>query len=96
MSDTKLSRNLKVVRSVMGLNQFQFSDLMGVPRTTYAHHEQGNSEPSLSFMERLIEVTGKPLEAFTKADLSEIPADELRQQIMVTSSKLLAKQSPSL
>jgi transcriptional regulator with XRE-family HTH domain len=95
MNDNILSRNLKTVRSVMGLNQFEFAELMGVPRTTYAHHEQGNSEPSLSFMERLMKITGKPLESFIGGDLSQIPVDELRKDIMAASARFAAKANIS-
>lgn len=91
MADNILASNLKTVRSIMGLNQEEFSNLLGVPRTTYAHHEQGNSEPSLSTMKRLIEVTGKPLESFTNVLLSNIPECELSESILINMAKLAAK-----
>jgi len=95
MADNVLSKNLKTVRAVMGLNQFEFADLMGVPRTTYAHHEQGNSEPSLSFMQRLIKVTGKPLESFISSDLAAIPEEELRKDIMAAAARFASKANIS-
>jgi DNA-binding XRE family transcriptional regulator len=93
MADNILASSLKTVRSAMGLNQAEFADLMEVPRTTYAHHEQGNSEPSLSTMQRLIKVTGYPLEAFTTGTLMEIPKEKLVMDIMTTMAKLAAKST---
>ncbi len=76
----------------MGLSQAEFADLINLPKTTYAHQEQGNSEPSLTTMQRLIEITGKPLEAFTTGLLINIPKEELLQDILTTMAKLAAKK----
>lgn len=93
MDNNILASNLKTVRTVMGLTQAEFATLLKMPTTTYAHHEQGNSEPSISTMQRIIEMTGKPLKSFTDGLLSEIPSCDLSESILTTMAKLAAKNN---
>ena len=91
MADNKLTNNLKVVRGAMGLTQEDFAAILKINRTTYAHHEQGNSEPSLSAMQKLMELTGFDLKALTDADLSEIGYEKLHKDILRNTATMLAK-----
>ena len=93
MDNNILASNLKTVRTVMGLTQAEFAALPQRPTKTYAHHEQGNSEPSITTMQRIIEMTGKPLKAFTDGLLSEMPSCDLSETILTTMAKLAAKNN---
>ncbi len=90
MADNNLTSNLKVVREAMGVTQEAFAAILKINRTTYAHHEQGNSEPSLSAMQKLMELTGFDLKALTEADLREISAAKLHKDILKNTATILA------
>lgn len=41
--------NLKKLRKELGLTQAQFAEKLGIPQTTYAGYEKGNSDPPAWF-----------------------------------------------
>lgn len=78
-----LSNNLKFIRTTIDHTQDEFAAIFSLPRSTYANYEQGNNEPTLAFMERLIDVTGIDFKTLMRVDLStERPADSIRSMFI--------------
>ncbi len=80
--------NLRAIRAAMKLGQVDFGALLNIPRSTYVHYENGNSEPSIQAMVRLSEITGKSIETLINTDISAIPSCELQESILPAVSKL--------
>ena len=81
-----LSGNIRTVRLRMGLTQREFAELMGTKRTTLANYEQGGNEPTLSFMERICDMTEIDLKSFKYNQINP-DSDELMKAIIRNVSK---------
>lgn len=92
MANEILYKNLKTLRTVIGVNQKGFAAILGIPTTTYAHHEQGNSEPSLTTTKRLLDVCGIALEDLTDKDISKTPECDLRATILSSMARRIAEK----
>lgn len=53
-----IHKTLQGLRNAFGMSQEQMAELLGVSRPTYAEIEKGNSEVTMSQLERLAEKTG--------------------------------------
>jgi transcriptional regulator with XRE-family HTH domain len=74
-----LGKNLYFIRKAIDYSQDEFASLFGLRRTTYSNYEQGNNEPTLSFMEQLIDITGIDLKTFRNVNIAEkYPVEVIR------------------
>lgn len=53
MTDNNVGKRLKLLRSEKGLTLQETADALGMPKTTYAHYEDGSNEPKISVLIKL-------------------------------------------
>lgn len=70
------------LRLQRGLTQKQLADLMGTKQSSIARLESGNSEPSLSFLRRVVQALGGKLEVKISEDTDEIKSSQLPETIL--------------
>jgi len=79
---TNLAHNLKEIRELRGLTQAQLASLSGVPRSTVANIEAGDSNPTLAVLARLASALHLSLEellARPRARCQLFPPGSLRE-----------------
>lgn len=65
------------LRMQRGLTQKQLADLLGTKQSSIARLESGNSEPSLSFLRRVVQALGAKLEVKIIEDTDETKGAQL-------------------
>lgn len=58
------AEKLKIARKSHNLCQWQFGEILGIPRNLYAKYETGSCEPSYSFLFKISEFYRIPANAF--------------------------------
>lgn len=50
MADKGVAMRLKMLRESKGITQQTIADVLGIPKNTYAHYEDGSNEPKISII----------------------------------------------
>lgn len=72
LSKNKLARNLKFLRSMLGLSQKGLADELGINRNKIASYESRNIEPSLSLIVKI--------SAYFKISIDDLLTEEVTQE----------------
>lgn len=63
-----LNRNLKLLRSSMGMTQEEVASFLGIGRSAYSNYEDGRREPPLDMLEKFADLTGCDLATLYEED----------------------------
>ena len=63
-----LSRNLKLLRSSMGMTQDKLASFLGISRSTYSSYENGRREPSMNVLGKIADLAGCDLATLYEKD----------------------------
>ena len=63
-----LNRNLKLLRSSMGMSQDKVASFLGISRSTYSNYEDGLREPPTDVLEKLAALVGCDLATLYEKD----------------------------
>ena len=65
---TMLNRNLKLLRSSMGMTQDEVASFLGIGRSAYSNYEDGRREPPLDVLEKFTNLVGCDLATLYEED----------------------------
>ena len=65
---TMLNRNLKLLRSSMGMTQDEVASFLGIGRSAYSNYEDGRREPPLNVLEKFAYLVGCDLATLYEED----------------------------
>lgn len=65
---TMLNRNLKLLRSSMGMTQDEVASFLGIGRSAYSNYEDGRREPPLDVLEKFADLVGCDLATLYEED----------------------------
>ena len=65
---TMLNRNLKLLRSSMGMTQDEVASFLGIGRSAYSNYEDGRREPPLDVLEKFADLVGCDLTTLYEED----------------------------
>ena len=63
-----LNRNLKLLRSSMGMTQDKVASFLGISRSTYSNYENGRRVPQRDVLEKLADLVGCDLATLYEKD----------------------------
>lgn len=63
-----LNRNLKLLRSSMGMTQDKLASFLGISRSTYSSYENGRREPSMNVLGKIADLAGCDLATLYEKD----------------------------
>ena len=63
-----LSRNLKLLRSSLGMTQDKLASFLGISRSTYSSYENGRREPSMNVLGKIADLAGCDLATLYEKD----------------------------
>ncbi|MCB0645380.1 MAG: helix-turn-helix domain-containing protein [Saprospiraceae bacterium] len=81
-----LVENLKYLRKVNDMTQFDLADKLGIPRSTLGEYERGNTEPSIALLRRISGVFDISLDKLLMGRIS----DEQLEVMSTDKMKVLA------
>lgn len=58
MADENVAKRLKMLRESRGLTLQAIADVLGIPKTTYAHYEKSENEPKISILVKISQFYG--------------------------------------